>query len=109
MVPLRTLVTAAAGAYAANCALGASVALGWIDTSRARWVHHALYLVTVTTTAVATFAGAARRPSAGLALAPTAVPLALLARHGARPVRRHAAEALLAAPCYAAALTAAWR
>lgn len=109
MIPQRTLVTAAAGAYAANGALGTSVALGWIDTSNARWVHHGLYVLTVTATAVAALAGAARRSPAALALIPTAVPLVLLQRHGARPMRRHTRDALAAAPCYAAGLLLAWR
>ena len=40
MDPVRTLVTAAAESYTANCALGGSVALGLLDTSNVRWVHH---------------------------------------------------------------------
>ncbi|MGM7668582.1 hypothetical protein [Microbacterium sp. A93] len=106
---LRTLVTSAAGAYAANCALGASVALGWVDTSGVRWVHHALYMVTLTATAGAVVAGSARRSPAALALVPAAVPLFLLQRHGARPLGRHGLDALWAAPCYAAGLALAWR
>ncbi|WMY78093.1 hypothetical protein [Citricoccus sp. I39-566] len=109
MVELRTLVTAAAAAYTANGALGAAVALRWVDTSGARWIHHALYAVTLTSTAVAVVAGAARRSPAALALAPAAVPLMLLQRHGARPLRRHTRDALWAAPCYAAGLVLAWR
>lgn len=106
---LRTLVTTAAGAYAANCALGASVAARWVDTSNVRWVHHGMYIVTVTTTAVAALACAARQSPAAVALAPAAVPLILLQRHGAHPVRRHTRDALTAAPCYAAGLVLAWR
>ncbi|GAA1131634.1 hypothetical protein [Citricoccus alkalitolerans] len=109
MTLVRTLVTAAAGAYAANCALGASVALRWIDTSSIRWVHHGLYTVTVTTTAVAAVVGTARRSPAAVALLPAALPLVLLQRHGARPLSRHTHDALAAAPCYAAALLLAWR
>ncbi|GGC90945.1 hypothetical protein GCM10011512_17480 [Tersicoccus solisilvae] len=105
----RTLVTVAAAAYAANCALGASVAARWIDTSNVRWVHHGLYIVTSVTTAVAAVvAGAARSPAA-IALAPAVVPLVLLQRHGARPLPRHRRDALAAAPCYAAGLALAWR
>ncbi|XKH53551.1 hypothetical protein LG284_00465 [Citricoccus nitrophenolicus] len=109
MMLLRTLVTAAAGAYAANCALGAAVALRWIDTSTFRWVHHGLYTVTVTTTAVAVLACTARRSPAAVVLVPAAVPLVLLQRHGARPLNRHTHDALAAAPYYAAALLLAWR
>ena len=105
----RTLVSAAAGAYAANCALGTSVAARWIDTSNIRWVHHAMYVVTATTTAAAVLVSAAHRSPASLALAPAAVPLFLLQRHGAHPVRRHTRDALSAAPCYAAGLVLAWR
>ncbi|NUL46127.1 hypothetical protein F7P69_13120 [Cellulosimicrobium funkei] len=106
---LRTLVTSAAGAYAANCTLGAAVAFRWIDTSSIRWVHHGLYTVTVTTTAVAVLACTARRSLAAVALVPATVPLLLLQRHGARPLNRHTRDALAAAPCYAAALLLAWR
>ncbi len=109
MTLLRTLVTAAAGAYAANCALGAAVALRWIDTSTVRWVHHSFYIVTVTTTAVAVLACTARRSPAAVALVPAAVPLVLLQRHGAMPLNRHTHDALAAAPCYAVALILAWR
>ncbi|GAA1134100.1 hypothetical protein [Citricoccus alkalitolerans] len=109
MILLRTLVTAAAGAYAANCALGISVLVRWIDTSNIRWVHHGAYLVTVTATAAAALACAARRSSAVFALTPVTVPLFLLQRHGARPVHRHTRDALTAGPCYAAGLMVAWR
>ena len=105
----RTLVSAAAGAYAANCALGTSVAARWVNTSNARWVHHGMYILTSTTTAAAVLACAARRSPAALALAPAVVPLVLLQRHGARPVGRHTRDALSAAPCYAAGLVLARR
>ncbi|MBD2762499.1 hypothetical protein IEE91_04625 [Kocuria sp. cx-455] len=105
----RTLITAAAGAYAANCSLGISVAKQWVDTSNFRWVHHGLYILTATTTAAAFFACATRRSPAALALAPAAAPLFLLQHHGARPLRRHTRDALLAAPCYAAGLVLARR
>lgn len=105
----RALVSAAAAAYAGNCALGASVAARWLDTSNVRWVHHAMYILTATTTAAAALACATHRSPAALALAPAAVPLFLLQRHGAHPVRRHTRDALAAAPCYAAGLVLAWR
>lgn len=102
-------VRTAAIAYAANLALGASVAAGAVDTSRSRWVHHGLYTVTVAATALAVVAGALRRDPSALALAPSAAPLFLLQRQGARPLPRHALTALLAAPCYAGALFLARR
>ncbi|WP_298039150.1 hypothetical protein [uncultured Microbacterium sp.] len=107
---LRTaapLFAAAAGAYAANCALGASVAVRLIDTSGFRWLHHALYIVTCTTSAVAVGAGLASRSSAArnaaLLLMPAAVPLTAIARVGAR-TRRHPLIALGAAPFFLAAV-----
>ena len=46
----RALAAAAAGAYLANVALGTAVQTGLVDTSRHRWTHHALYIVTSTLT-----------------------------------------------------------
>ncbi|MDO5367902.1 hypothetical protein [Kocuria sp.] len=109
MVLSRALVGVAAGFYAANCSLGISVAKHWVDTSNFRWVHHGLYILTATTTVAAFFACAARRSPAAIALAPAAAPLFLLQHHGARPLRRHTRDALLAAPCYAAGLVLAGR
>lgn len=109
MVSSRALVGAAAGCYALNCSLGISVAQRWVDTSNVRWVHHGLYILTAITTAAAFSACAARRSPAALALAPAAAPLFLLQHHGARPLRRHTRDALLAAPCYAAGLVLARR
>ena len=102
-------MTAAAGAYAANCALGASVAAGWVDTTNVRWVHHGLYVLTSATTAMSVLSFAVRRSPAAVALAPSLLPLFMLQRHGARPLRRHTRDALCAAPCYAAGLVLAWR
>lgn len=101
---VRTSVTAAAAAYAANFGLGLSVASGAVDTSSVRWVHHGLYILTATVTTSAVVLGALRRDRAALALAPTALPLVLLQRHGALPLGRHARNAVLAAPFYATAL-----
>lgn len=102
------LFAAAAAAYAVNCALGASVAARLIDTSRFRWLHHALYIATCATTASALVAGWSRGPRASdrraaLALLPAAVPLAAipyLGTHG----RRHPLVALAAAPFLVAGL-----
>ncbi|MDO9395443.1 MAG: hypothetical protein Q7T71_02740 [Herbiconiux sp.] len=50
---VRAMFAAAAGAYTANCALGLAVATRLVDTSRFRWVHHALYIATCVLTAAA--------------------------------------------------------
>ena len=104
MLVVRTAVAAATTAYGANLALGLSVAVRLVDTSGARWVHHGLYVITAVTTGIAVILSASLLSPAALALAPAAVPLLLLQRHGASPLRRHARTALLAAPCYTAAL-----
>lgn len=109
MASSRGLVCIAAGFYAANCSLGISVAQRWVDTSKFRWVHHGLYILTASTTAIAFFASAAQRSPAAIALAPAAAPLFLLQHHGARPLRRHTRDALMAAPCYAVGLVLAGR
>ena len=97
----RSLLLAAATAYTANCALGASVQLGLLDTSRNRWVHHALYVVTSTLTVAAVVTGLSRRSAPGLVLAPALLPLAVLPRVGHA---RHVGAALAAAPWYAGSL-----
>jgi hypothetical protein len=105
------LFAAAAVAYAANCALGASVALRLVDTRDVRWVHHALYIATSALTGVAVSSGLWGRPRrasrrAALALAPAAVPLAVIPYAGTR-TRRHPLVALTAAPFVIAGLTVA--
>lgn len=105
------LFAAAAVAYAANCALGASVALRLIDTRDWRWVHHALYIATSTLTATAVSSGVWGRPRrasrrAAVALAPAAVPLAIIPYAGTHR-RRHPLVALAAAPFFIAGLMAA--
>jgi hypothetical protein len=103
--PARGLLRAAAGSYLASCALGTAVATGVLVTGRARWVHHALYVVTATLTGLA-LAGAAReRRRFGWWLLPAALPLAVVPYAGSR-LPRHALVAVAAAPCYAAALVA---
>lgn len=103
MQPVRPAVAAATGAYLANCALGISVALRLVDTSRVRWVHHGMYIATSALTVGATGVCVVRRHPAALPLALATVPLFLLQAHGSRPLRRHARDAVLAAPAYAAA------
>ncbi|WP_309103008.1 hypothetical protein [Microbacterium sp.] len=110
--PARLFIGATA-AYVANCALGAAVAARVIDTTRFRWLHHALYIATCTTTAAAISAawwtgpGSAGR-QAGLALLPAAVPLAAIPYAGTH-TRRHPLVALAAAPFIIAGLVRSLR
>lgn len=97
----RALVAAAAGAYLANVALGTAVQTRLVDTSRNRWPHHLLYIVTSTLTVVAIAGSFAQRSPRGWLLAPSLVPLALLPRVGHDA---HALTGLATAPWYAAAL-----
>lgn len=102
------LFAAAATAYAVNCALGASVAARLVDTSRFRWLHHALYIATCATSAVAVVAGWSRGPRTGgrraaVGLLPAAVPLAAIPYLGTHS-RRHPLVALAAAPFIVAGL-----
>ena len=102
------LFGAAAGCYAANCALGTAVALGALDTSRARWVHHGLYITTCAVTALALSAplwtpGARRARRGATALAPVIAPLTAIPFVRAR-THRHPVLALAAAPFYIAGL-----
>lgn len=101
----------ASACWAANAALGASVGAGLVHTGRFRWIHHALYIATTSTTALATVASAcsnsAPRRAAARALAPALLPLAALPYVGTPAQghpRRHALAALSAAPFYATAL-----
>jgi hypothetical protein len=112
----QPLFAAAAASYTANCALGASVALRLVDTSGFRWLHHAVYIATCVLAASAALTpfvpGVAggrggqphpRTALAALALAPAAVPLALISRISARS-SGHVKLALTAAPFFAAGL-----
>ncbi|MGV9193622.1 hypothetical protein ACQ143_04695 [Microbacterium sp. MC2] len=96
------LFVAAAGCYGANCALGTAVALRLVDSSRFRWVHHALYIATTTVTALALSTALWGRPRtqsqrAALATAPAMVPLAVIPFAGTRTIR-HPLVALAPAP-----------
>ncbi|MDR5699686.1 hypothetical protein [Agromyces aerolatus] len=104
------LFAAAAAAYAANCALGASVALRIVDTRDVRWVHHAMYVATASLTALAVTSalwGRPRRASrrGAAALLPAAVPLAAIPYAGTH-TRRHPVVALTAAPFFVAGILA---
>ncbi|GAB3618677.1 hypothetical protein GCM10027416_32340 [Okibacterium endophyticum] len=105
---MRPLVTAAAVSYAANCALGVSAATGRVDTSRSRWVHHALYVCTAALAGAAMSSGIRNRSRAGYLLMPAAVPLTLIPFAGSRG-RRHTVIALAAAPFFVLSLLRAWR
>lgn len=96
----RTMLMAACGSYTANVALGVATATRILDTSRFRWVHHALYIATGALTVVAVAAD--RRGPAGRRLAPALVPLAVIPFAGTH-TRRHYAVAAAAAPFYALA------
>ncbi|MEJ5915420.1 hypothetical protein [Pseudokineococcus sp. 1T1Z-3] len=102
----RASVGAATGLYLANCALGTAVGLRLVDTSRAHWVHHALYGAVVAGALGAVAGGVLTSTRAGLALAPALVPLAVLPRVHA-PSRGHVLLAAAMAPSYAGALRAA--
>lgn len=99
------LLTAAAASYLLNCALGAGVALRVLDTSGARWVHHAVYVSTALLTAGAGADLARRHRPAFWRLLPAAVPLSAIPAVPARS-RWHPVIAGTAAPAYLAALRA---
>ena len=96
----RTMVVWACGSYTANVALGVATATRILDTSRFRWVHHALYIATTALTVVAVAADV-RGPGARR-LAPALVPLAVIPYAGTHS-RRHWVVAGAAAPFYALA------
>lgn len=102
------LFTAATTSYAANCALGAGVATGRLNTGNAHWLHHALYVCTITLAAAAVSSLAWSGNRAGWALLPAAVPLAIIPYAGSRS-KRHVLVALTAAPFFVASLIKAWR
>lgn len=97
------LLVAAAGAYAANCALGGAVALRLLDTSGYRWLHHAVFTATAGLTGLAAADLLRRRDPRFLRLAPVVVPLSLVPRVSAR-TRGHVLLAAGMAPAYLAAL-----
>jgi len=99
---VRAAFAAAGVSYLASASVGSGVASGAVDLRGARWVHHALYLVTVGLAGVAVSSLAWSPSRAGWALLPAAVPLAVLPRLGPRRPR-HPLVALSAAPFFAAA------
>lgn len=103
----RRATTIAAVSYGANCALGLGVATGVVRTGRARWVHHALYIATATTTTAAAVSLLAERGARGAVLVPALVPIAAIPYAGTHGWR-HLALAASVAPFMAAALAVAW-
>jgi len=74
-----------------------------MDTRSFRWLHHAFYLATVTTTITAALTSVRGKSPALVPLALTGIPLVVLARVSPKS-RFHPMLALTAAPAYAAAL-----
>jgi hypothetical protein len=99
------LVRLAIASYAANCLLGVAVATRTLRLGRARWLHHALYVVTATTATAAASSAVWARSLPGAALLPGLVPLALVPYRSAT-VPRHVVAATAAAPAYVAATAA---
>jgi hypothetical protein len=104
----RALITASAAAYVCNVAFGTAVARGFVDNSRIRWVHHALFIATATLTAAALVVGAVRRRPSWWSLLPAAPPLAVLPYAGGR-LARHTSIASVAGPAYLTSLVLSWR
>lgn len=102
------LFTATAGAYAASTVLGTGVASGTFSTGRAQWMHHALYVATVSLGAAAASSLLWSRNRAGWLLLPAAVPLSVIPFAGTRGMR-HPLIALSAAPFIAASALLARR
>jgi hypothetical protein len=99
------LVRLAIGSYAASCLLGIAVASRSLHLGRARWMHHALYVVTATTATAAASSALWARSVPGAVLLPALVPLALVPYRSAT-VPRHVAAATAAAPAYVVAAAA---
>ena len=99
------LVRVATVAYAANCLLGGAVAVGAVRLGRARWLHHALFVVTAATAGAAATSAVWARSLPGAALVPALVPLGLVP-YRSSTVRRHVAAATAPAPAYLAAAIA---
>jgi len=88
--------------------LGAAVATRVIRTGRLHWMHHALYVATLSTTVLAVLVGMRRDLPATQALVPALVPLVIIPFAGTH-TRRHPLIALSAAPFIAAGALASRR
>jgi hypothetical protein len=100
---VKAVFAATGVSYAASCAVGVGVATRTLDLHGARWVHHALYICTLTSAAAAVSSLVWSTSRAGWMLLPAAVPLAALARLGPR-FPRHPVVALAAAPFFVASV-----
>lgn len=100
----RTILQIAVGCYAANVALGTAVAARVIDTRRIRWVHHAVFTVTISLTAASVALHIAGKDRRALPLLVAMVALGSVTRSsGRRP--SHPVVALTAVPALVTALT----
>lgn len=98
----RRLTVVAALSYATSVLLGVGLALR-LGGERHRWVHHAGYISTVTTTTLAATGPLWSRTRAGAVLLGALPALAALSQVPTRS-RRHPVVALSALPCYLAAV-----
>lgn len=103
----RRATAIAASSYSANLALGLGVASGAVRTGRARWAHHALYIVTAATTTAAAAALLVEHGARGAVMAPALAPIAAIPFAGTH-TGRHPALALSIAPFLLAGLAVAW-
>jgi ABC-type Na+ efflux pump permease subunit len=101
------LLGAASLSYTANCLLGTAVATRTVDTTDARWTHHALYtatsVLTVSAAGALLLSPVSTHKRAGALLLPALVPLGLIPFLGSVAARRgrHTVVALTAAPFFA--------
>ncbi|WP_197429688.1 hypothetical protein [Auraticoccus cholistanensis] len=98
---LARLVAVAATSYTVSCLLGVGLRTGLLRDPRLRWIHHAGYISTVSTTGAAATAALATRSPTGWPLLPALAGLAALSRVSTRS-RRHPLVALSLLPCYLA-------
>lgn len=110
MTPAALVFVLASSAYAVNVAFGASVRVRWLDSSRFRWVHHGLYILTFALTAAAVSSLFWSSTHAGWWLLPALIPLAALPYLGSARKRpgRHIAAALVPLPFYILGLVVAF-
>jgi hypothetical protein len=106
---IAILVAFAGATYLVNAGFGVSVRAGLVDSSRFRWVHHALYVVTFSLALVAASSLWWSAGRAGWYLIPALAALAALPYTG--PARRHPyrhmCAALLPLPFYILSLLTA--
>lgn len=99
----RRLLGTSTAFYAANVALGTAVALGAVDTRRIRWVHHALFAMTISTAVTALAFHLRARDTRSVPLLVASLALASVTRTSGRR-RSHRLVALTAAPGLVVAL-----